>query len=113
MTFLGLMFFLYFAPAIVASSRQHPSATAIWFANFFLGWTVVGWIGCLIWAIGVPRRPVLYHPVVVPAYPAGWRPVASREVVYAMPISATTVCAACHRLVVPAARFCTMCGAAA
>ena len=40
----------YLFPGIVASSRHHHQRSAIWVLNFFLGWTVLGWIGALIWA---------------------------------------------------------------
>jgi len=43
---------MYFTPGIVATMRKHPSVLAIWACNFFLGWTVVGWIVTLIWALG-------------------------------------------------------------
>jgi hypothetical protein len=40
---------LYFIPAIVGRKKRH--AIAIFWLNFFLGWTVVGWIAALIWAV--------------------------------------------------------------
>lgn len=41
---------LYFIPAIVATARKHKQAGAITVLNFFLGWTIVGWVGALVWA---------------------------------------------------------------
>lgn len=41
---------LYFFPAIVASSRRHRNRSAILCLNFFLGWTVLGWVAALVWA---------------------------------------------------------------
>lgn len=41
---------LYFTPAIIAISRRDPQAAAIFLADLFLGWTFLGWIGCLIFA---------------------------------------------------------------
>lgn len=41
---------LYFIPAIVAARRAHKSATAIVLLNFFLGWTLIGWIVAFVWS---------------------------------------------------------------
>jgi hypothetical protein len=42
---------IYFIPSLLAARRRHPNATAIFILNFSLGWTFLGWIGALIWAI--------------------------------------------------------------
>jgi uncharacterized membrane protein len=42
---------LYFVPTLVASSRRHPNEEAIGVVNLLLGWTIIGWIACLIWAM--------------------------------------------------------------
>jgi hypothetical protein len=42
---------IYFLPALLAQERRHRNATAITILNCFLGWTLVGWVGALIWAI--------------------------------------------------------------
>lgn len=42
---------IYFLPSIVADERLHPNTTAIFLLNLFLGATVIGWIGALIWAV--------------------------------------------------------------
>lgn len=41
---------LYFSPGIVAATRGHPNRMPIFLVNLFLGWTVVGWVGALVWA---------------------------------------------------------------
>jgi hypothetical protein len=41
---------LYFLPAIVALSRGHHQQTAIVVLNLLLGWTVIGWVGAMVWA---------------------------------------------------------------
>lgn len=46
---LGVCF--YFLPSIVASQRSHPSAAGIAVLNLFLGWTLVGWVVALVWAV--------------------------------------------------------------
>ena len=42
---------LYFIPSVVAKIRGKVNFTAILLINLFLGWTLVGWIGALIWAV--------------------------------------------------------------
>jgi Superinfection immunity protein len=51
--FLGLMYFL---PTIIG--RNKSDAGLIFVVNFFLGWTVVGWIVAFIWACAADTRPV-------------------------------------------------------
>ena len=41
---------LYFAPTIIANRRDHENMVGIGVLNFFLGWTLLGWIGALVWA---------------------------------------------------------------
>lgn len=50
----GLIYLLaflvvYFLPAIVG--RKKKNASAIFVLNLFLGWTFIGWIVALIWAV--------------------------------------------------------------
>ena len=45
---------LYFIPSIVASTRNRDNCFSIFAVNLVLGWTVVGWIGALVWAIYKP-----------------------------------------------------------
>jgi heme/copper-type cytochrome/quinol oxidase subunit 2 len=42
---------LYFLPAIIAKGRRHNNATAVFFTDLLLGWTVLGWIVAFIWAM--------------------------------------------------------------
>jgi hypothetical protein len=41
----------YFAPMLVALSRQHKNTAPIIIVNFFLGWTGIGWVCALAWAL--------------------------------------------------------------
>lgn len=41
---------LYFLPMIVAMLRGKANAGAIAVLNFFLGWTLIGWVVALTWA---------------------------------------------------------------
>ena len=42
---------LYLLPDIVAFSRHHRQATAIFVLDLLLGWTFLGWIAALVWAL--------------------------------------------------------------
>ena len=42
---------LYFLPALVAKSGRHPNSTAIFALNLLLGWTFIGWVVALVWAL--------------------------------------------------------------
>lgn len=50
MFFLLALFMAYIAPAIIAHMRKHKNVNAIFILNLFFGWTVLGWVGSLIWA---------------------------------------------------------------
>jgi hypothetical protein len=41
---------LYFMPSIIAYKKQHANKGIILLINFLLGWTFLGWAGCLVWA---------------------------------------------------------------
>lgn len=42
---------LYFLPALVADRRAHKNLTAIFVLNLLAGWTFVGWVAALVWAL--------------------------------------------------------------
>lgn len=48
--------FFYFIPWIVALRNSHRHAVGIFLLNLFLGWTFIGWIGALIWAVLPPEK---------------------------------------------------------
>jgi|SRR5882762_1925253 len=48
---LAVSLFIYFIPYIVARQNKKQNAGAIGALNFFLGWTLVGWVVALVWAI--------------------------------------------------------------
>lgn len=54
-TFFVVMAVLYFLPTIVAACREKQNGISIWIANVFFGWTVVGWIICLVWAFSTSQ----------------------------------------------------------
>ena len=47
---------IYFCPAIVAHKRRHRNMTALLMLNIFLGWSLLGWVGCLVWALVEQER---------------------------------------------------------
>ena len=89
--FLALGLFFYFLPALNGWERKHRSAAAIFAANLFLGWTILGWIFCLIWSYSGNRR-----------LPEPGAPTPETHV----------KCPECRELVLHDARKCKHCGCA-
>ena len=92
--FFLLSLFLYFLPAYLA--RNKPDFTSILLLNLLAGWTFIGWIIALIWALTAKPQGQ------VPARPP------------ANPQSATGryFCSACGQPCPAGTRFCSACGAA-
>jgi len=57
MHFMLIWFALYWLPTIIALVRHSPSAPGIALVNFFFGWTGIGWIVALIWALSSAPKP--------------------------------------------------------
>ena len=59
MHLLGVFFFpffgfgcvMYFLPSLIAALRNKKDVLTIMLVNFLLGWSVIGWIVCLVWAL--------------------------------------------------------------
>ncbi len=49
--FFGFGFVMYFLPSIIALARSKRDIVGIVLLNFFLGWTMIGWIVALVWAV--------------------------------------------------------------
>ena len=47
---------LYFLPTIHARGRKHPNLDGIFVLNLFLGWTLIGWVAAIIWAVSAFKR---------------------------------------------------------
>ncbi|MYE31750.1 MAG: superinfection immunity protein [Chloroflexi bacterium] len=45
---------LYFLPSIVAWHREHSNLLALFVLNLLAGWTMIGWVGAIVWALYVP-----------------------------------------------------------
>ena len=50
---ISLLMALYFVPTFIAAGRRN--FIGILCLNIFLGWTVVIWVACFIWACVSPR----------------------------------------------------------
>jgi len=47
----GFPLVLYFLPSIIAVARGKRDLLAIFLLNLFLGWSIIGWIVALVWAV--------------------------------------------------------------
>ena len=57
---IGIVGILYFLPSIIAAYRNHPNVAGILILNVFLGWTLLGWVGALIWSsLAIPKVQVI------------------------------------------------------
>jgi hypothetical protein len=66
MIHLMILLAIYFLPAIIAGHRHLHDRTAITLLNLLLGWTFIGWVVALIWAVTAPP-PYFFYPR--PPYP--------------------------------------------
>ncbi len=68
---LTVLTLVYFLPTLIATQRGH-SVGGILLLNFFFGWTGIGWLALLLWALLSP--PPVYF-IMRPVYPPydGWR----------------------------------------
>jgi len=88
MRFLILSGLLYFVPTIIG--RNKADVMGIFLVNLLLGWTVIGWIVALVWALSPDRY------VAVPA----------------VPVSSGRFCSHCGAVSAAGAHFCSACGRA-
>ena len=52
--FLIIALVLYFLPAIVGMDKDKSSGIMI--LNLFLGWTMLGWVIALVWAVSANKE---------------------------------------------------------
>ena len=48
---LSLCLAIYILPLLIATAIDHKNRIAIGLLNLFLGWTGLGWLAALIWAV--------------------------------------------------------------
>jgi hypothetical protein len=58
---------IYFLPTLIGSRKRN--AGAIFAMNLLLGWTLVGWVVSLVWAL-TQDAPIIAVPVIQSARPA-------------------------------------------
>ena len=63
-------FAIYFLPTWIAGGRNHHQQNAIMVLNLFLGWTFVGWVVALVWAVSAINKA--QQPSKAPKAPPGW-----------------------------------------
>ncbi|HEX4260174.1 MAG TPA: superinfection immunity protein [Acetobacteraceae bacterium] len=69
---------IYFLPTIIARSRDVASGGGLFWVNLLFGWTMIGWVLCLFWAIlGQTRAQLAYrgyagYPPPPPPWRRGW-----------------------------------------
>lgn len=56
--FIGIAIFCFFIPYYLAGARNHPNKYPILAINLFLGWSLIGWVIALVWALTV--NPVIH-----------------------------------------------------
>ena len=49
--FSGFVIFVYLLPSFVALQRKHANTTAICVLNILIGWSFIGWVAALVWAL--------------------------------------------------------------
>ena len=47
----GSGFLFYFLPSIIAAAKSKRDLVSIFVLNLLLGWTAIGWVIALVWAL--------------------------------------------------------------
>jgi hypothetical protein len=58
----GITLILYFLPTIIAVHRKKKNLAPILLVNILLGWTVIGWIVSLVWAVSTETVDTIVLP---------------------------------------------------
>jgi hypothetical protein len=56
---IALAISIYFLPSFAAHSLKKTNFTAIFVLNLFLGWTLLGWVVALVWALTKDSSEIL------------------------------------------------------
>ncbi len=56
LAFIGILFFVYLLPSVIAVLQKHRNAPAIAVTNVLFGWTFIGWGIALIWSFTQPNK---------------------------------------------------------
>lgn len=57
--YLAVIVLFYFLPSFVARAQRHRNSVAIFALNLLLGWTLLGWVAALVWALVDQRKEVV------------------------------------------------------
>lgn len=82
--------FFYFLPSIIGAIRKKQNAGAIFALNLFLGWTLIGWVIALVWALAHDAVPT--------------------QVIVNQVAPAAILCPSCGKYSAPGSAFCQTCG---
>jgi len=52
-----LILAIYFLPSIIG--YNHRNANSICLVNLFLGWTLIGWVVAIVWAVSEDKKEVV------------------------------------------------------
>ena len=52
---ITLLSFFYFLPFAIAFNKKRANTGAIFALNLFLGWSLIGWVIALVWALKEER----------------------------------------------------------
>jgi hypothetical protein len=63
----SILVLLYFLPTLIAANRGHQ-ITGILLLNLLFGWTAIGWIALLLWALLTAPRYILVAPYTYAPY---------------------------------------------
>jgi hypothetical protein len=95
--FAGILFlcmiYLYFLPTIIG--RRKRDRLAIFALNLLVGWSLIGWIIALVWALKEDQPPV----------------VAFQPTIVTQSLS-PLLCSGCGKYSQPGGKFCPSCGQA-
>ena len=79
---------LYFLPTILGWKKRNRAAIVA--LNFFLGWTIIGWIVALVWSLTTDAEPT--------------------QVIVQRAAAPIAYCSGCGKPLEPIAQFCSSCG---
>jgi len=106
---LLLVGFVYILPGVVASSRHKRNAGAIWTLNILLGWTLLGWVGALVWAMTHDAVVVGAAPTQTPE-PVQPKSAGDDAIVSRRSATDNKSCPGCGATLMPEAVRCRHCG---